>query len=76
MSRLRLCTHLIAAGLALVTSITSAHAASASPPARTRRSPSADKDKPWVAKLVKAYQSPEVRTYVSEKFAGSMVSAF
>jgi D-methionine transport system substrate-binding protein len=36
----------------------------------------ADKDKPWVAKLVKAYQSPEVRAYVSEKFAGSMVPAF
>ncbi len=36
----------------------------------------ADKDKPWVAKLVKAYQSPEVRTFVSEKFAGSMVAAF
>lgn len=37
---------------------------------------SADKDKPWVAKLVKAYQSPEVRAFVSEKFAGSMVPAF
>jgi len=36
----------------------------------------ADKDKPWVAKLVKAYQSPEVRSFVSEKFAGSMVPAF
>ena len=36
----------------------------------------ADKDKPWVAKLVKAYQSPEVRRFVSEKFAGSMVPAF
>jgi D-methionine transport system substrate-binding protein len=36
----------------------------------------ADKDKPWVAKLVKAYQSPEVRAFVSEKFAGSMVPAF
>ena len=37
---------------------------------------SADKDKPWVAKLVKAYQSPEVKAFVSEKFAGSMVPAF
>ena len=36
----------------------------------------ADKDKPWVARLVKAYQSPEVRAFVSEKFAGSMVPAF
>ena len=36
----------------------------------------ADKDKPWVAKLVKAYQSPEVKSFVSENFAGSMVPAF
>jgi len=36
----------------------------------------ADKDKPWVIKLVKAYQSPEVKAFVSEKFAGSMVPAF
>jgi len=35
-----------------------------------------DKDKPWVAKLVRAYQSPEVKAFVSEKFAGSMVPAF
>ena len=36
----------------------------------------ADKDKPWVAKLVKSFQSPEVKAFVSEKFAGSMVPAF
>jgi D-methionine transport system substrate-binding protein len=36
----------------------------------------ADKDKPWVAKLVTAFQSPELRAFVSEKFAGSMVPAF
>ena len=36
----------------------------------------ADKDKPWVAKLVKAFQSPEVKAFVSSKFAGSMVPAF
>jgi D-methionine transport system substrate-binding protein len=36
----------------------------------------ADKDKPWVAKLVKAFQSPEVRSFVSDKFAGAMVPAF
>ena len=36
----------------------------------------ADKDKPWVARLVKACQSPEARGFVSEKFAGSMVPAF
>ena len=37
---------------------------------------SADKDKPWVAKLVKAFQSPEVRSFVADKFSGSMVPAF
>jgi D-methionine transport system substrate-binding protein len=36
----------------------------------------ADKDKPWVAKLVKAFQSPEVKALVAEKFSGSMVPAF
>ena len=36
----------------------------------------ADKDKPWVAKLLKAFQSPEVKAYVAEKFSGSMVPAF
>jgi D-methionine transport system substrate-binding protein len=36
----------------------------------------ADKDKPWVAKLVRAYQSPEVRDYVKANFAGSVVPAY
>ena len=36
----------------------------------------ADKDKPWVAKLVRAYQSPEVRAFVETSFAGSAVPAF
>jgi D-methionine transport system substrate-binding protein len=36
----------------------------------------ADKDKPWVAKLVKAFQSPEVKAFVSQQFAGSLVPAF
>ena len=31
-----------------------------------------DKDKPWVAKLVTAYQSPEVRQFVESKFGGSV----
>ena len=35
-----------------------------------------DKDKPWVPKLVKAFQSPEVKAFVAEKFSGSMVPAF
>ena len=37
---------------------------------------SADRDKPWVAKLVKAFQSPEVKSFVTDKFSGSMVPAF
>jgi D-methionine transport system substrate-binding protein len=35
-----------------------------------------DKDKPWVAKLVKAFQSPEVKKFVEANFNGSMVAAF
>lgn len=35
-----------------------------------------DKDKAWVAKLVKAFQSPEVKAFVADKFGGSMVPAF
>lgn len=35
-----------------------------------------DKDKPWVATLVKAFQSPEVRQLVEASFSGSMVPAF
>ncbi len=35
-----------------------------------------DKDKPWVPKLVRAFQSPEVKAFVAEKFSGSMVPAF
>jgi D-methionine transport system substrate-binding protein len=36
----------------------------------------ADKDKPWVAKLVKAFQSPEVKRLVESSFNGSLVPAF
>lgn len=35
-----------------------------------------DKDKPWVAKLVNAYQSPEVKAYVLDHFKGAVVPAF
>ncbi|HEX3142096.1 MAG TPA: MetQ/NlpA family ABC transporter substrate-binding protein, partial [Rhizobacter sp.] len=35
-----------------------------------------DKDKPWVGKLVKAFQSAEVKKLVEASFAGSMVPAF
>jgi D-methionine transport system substrate-binding protein len=37
---------------------------------------SVDRDKPWVAKLVKAFQSPEVRKLVENNFQGSVVAAF
>ncbi len=36
----------------------------------------ADKDKPWVAKLVKAYQSDEVRTFVQSEFKGAVIAGF
>lgn len=39
----------------------------------TRR---ADKDKPWVKKLVAAYQSAEVREFIETKFKGSLIPAF
>jgi len=35
-----------------------------------------DKDKPWARKLVKAYQSPEVRSFIESEFKGSLVPAF
>lgn len=35
-----------------------------------------DKDKPWVAKLVKAYQSDDVRRFVQTEFKGAVVPGF
>lgn len=35
-----------------------------------------DKDKPWVAKLVKAYQSEEVRKFIQTEFKGAVVPGF
>ena len=35
-----------------------------------------DKDKAWVAKLVKAYQSDEIRKYVQAEFKGSVIAGF
>lgn len=35
-----------------------------------------NKDKPWVARLVKAYQSEEVRNFVNAQFSGSIIPAF
>ncbi|MQR02521.1 MetQ/NlpA family ABC transporter substrate-binding protein [Glaciimonas soli] len=36
----------------------------------------ADKDKPWVAKLIKAYHSPEVRQFVITKYKNSVIPAW
>ena len=35
-----------------------------------------DKDKPWVAKLVKAYHSEEVRKFIQTEFKGAVVPGF
>ncbi|HZY17857.1 MAG TPA: MetQ/NlpA family ABC transporter substrate-binding protein [Ramlibacter sp.] len=35
-----------------------------------------DKDKPWVAKLVKAYQSEAIRQYVQTEFKGAVIPGF
>ena len=35
-----------------------------------------DKNKPWVSKLVKAYQSDEVRNFVKTEFKGSVITGF
>ena len=36
----------------------------------------ADKDKPWAQQLVKAYHSPEVKSFIETKFSGALVPAF
>lgn len=35
-----------------------------------------DKDKPWVAKLLKAYHSEEIRKFIQTEFKGSVVPGF
>ncbi len=35
-----------------------------------------DKDKPWVAKLIKAYHSPEIKKFVIEKYKNSVVTSW
>ena len=35
-----------------------------------------DKDKPWVAKLVKAYHSEEIRKFIETEFKGSVLAGF
>ncbi|MBS0467895.1 MAG: MetQ/NlpA family ABC transporter substrate-binding protein [Proteobacteria bacterium] len=36
----------------------------------------ADKDKPWVARLVKAYHSPEIRQFIETQFKGSVLAGW
>jgi D-methionine transport system substrate-binding protein len=36
----------------------------------------ADKDKPWVAKLVAAYHSAQVKEYIEGKYAGAVIAAW
>lgn len=35
-----------------------------------------DKDKPWVAKLIKAYHSPEIKKFVVEKYKSSVITSW
>jgi len=35
-----------------------------------------DKDKPWVAKLMKAYHSEEIRKYIQTEFKGAVLAGF
>ncbi|MCS6496220.1 MetQ/NlpA family ABC transporter substrate-binding protein [Burkholderia thailandensis] len=35
-----------------------------------------DKDKPWVAKLVAAYRSPEVKRFIARQFGGAVIAAW
>ncbi|SDV51078.1 MetQ/NlpA family ABC transporter substrate-binding protein [Chitinasiproducens palmae] len=36
----------------------------------------ADKDKPWVAQLVKAYHSPEVKQFITSKYQGAVSASW
>src|ERR1700761_629862 len=36
----------------------------------------ADKNKPWVAKLVAAYHSPEVKQFIESKFGGAVIASW
>src|SRR5690606_28298167 len=35
-----------------------------------------DQNKPWVAKLVKAYQSDEIRKFIQTQFKGAIIPGF
>ena len=53
-----------------------AREASESPYANVIAIRKADKDKPWVAKLVKIYQSDEVKQFITDRFKGAIVPAW
>ncbi|QCP50549.1 MetQ/NlpA family ABC transporter substrate-binding protein [Trinickia violacea] len=36
----------------------------------------ADKNKPWVAKLIAAYRSPEVKQFIEAKYGGAVIAAW
>lgn len=36
----------------------------------------ADRDQPWAKQLVQAYQSPEVKAFIQQKFEGAIIPAF
>lgn len=36
----------------------------------------ADRDKPWVAKLVAAYHSPEVKQYIDSRYGGAVAAGW
>ena len=36
----------------------------------------ADRNKPWVAKLIAAYHSPEVRQFIESKFGGAVIASW
>ncbi|MBN3758955.1 MetQ/NlpA family ABC transporter substrate-binding protein [Paraburkholderia sp. Tr-20389] len=36
----------------------------------------ADRNKPWVAKLIAAYHSPEVKQFIESKFGGAVIAAW
>ena len=36
----------------------------------------ADRDQPWVAKLVKAYHSPEIKKFITDKYKAGVVASW
>ena len=54
----------------------SAREANESPYANVIAVRKADADKPWVAKLLKVYQSDEIKQFIQERFKGAIVPAW